>query len=217
MIRFFRHRAARILAGIIGIEALVVMAGWILGIDLLTRIAPFGINMKFVTAFLFLFGALELYFVSRAVQDEDDVALVLLPGISLAISLVTIALLVGRLFGTSTGIENLFVENLDPANFSGTALTGGWPSFPTLINFILLGLAGLASLFPGFFREKLLIYLGCFISLSGLIAIVGYLCNVPVLYYELSISTIPMALNTALCFALLGFGLTQINRPERKQ
>ena len=212
-----RHRIARLLAGIVGAEALVVMIGWVFGLDQLTRIVPVGINMKFITALLFLLSAVGLYLMSRVIRDGNELALVMLPGIALVIFLVTTTLLVGRLLGTPTGIENLFLNIAGPVDFSGAPSKEGWPSLFTLINFMLIGLVGVASLFPGFLRERFLTYLGYFIAAIGLVAVVGYTFGLPVLYYGISASMVPMALNTAVCFILLGFGLTQIYKPETEQ
>lgn len=214
-----RHRVTRLLAGIIGIEALIVVAGWAFDIERLTRIGPFdlSINMKFVTAVLFFFSAIGLYLMSRIVQDASEVALVALPGVSLVIFLITIALFVGRLLGTPTGIEYLFLHSSGPVDFSGTLSMEGWPALPTLLNFMLVGLIGIVSLFTGTLREKYLKYTGYFILSTGIIAVAGYVFGLHALYYEFGISTVPMALNTALSFILLGFGLTQVYRPEAKQ
>ena len=217
MIRLSHYQVTNLIAGIIGVEALVVMAGWIFGIDQLTHIAPIGGNMQFITAFLFLLSALGLFCISRVIQYEGEVARLLLPGIFLTIFLVTVTLLVGRMLGTPTGIEDLFLERLSPVYPLGSLQTAGWPSFPAMLNFILFGLAGIASLFPRSFRDRLFKYLGTIILSFGLIALIGYACNIPVLYYEWNVSAAPMALNCAVSFFLLGFGLMRISRPEKSQ
>jgi hypothetical protein len=85
-----------------------------------------------------------------------------------------------------------------------------------LIDFLLLGLVGTFSLFPGSLREKLFRYAGLIVFLSGATAIVGYTFTLPLLYYDFGSLPVPMALNTAVCFMLLGFGMTQIYKPETK-
>ena len=212
-----RHRIARVLAVIIGIEAVAVMVGWIFGIDWMTRVIPVGINMKFITAVLFLLSAAGLYAMAFAIEEENEVARVSLPGISLIIFLITTTLLVSRILGTPTGIENLLVPVTDPINYSGAVGTEGWPSLPTLIDFVLFALLGIDALFSGTFRDVSIRYGGYFIILTGCVAVIGYLSNLPALYYVLSISTVPMAFNTAVCFILLGFGLTRILKPGGNQ
>lgn len=216
MLRITRHQIGRWAALLIALEAVVVMAGWIFGFEPLTRIAPVGINMKFLSAFLFLLSAFGLHLISRAIQDEDALALVLLPGISLAIFLVTATLIVSRLYGTATGVEDLFLRHSDPIDYSNIISIHGWPSMSTLVNFFLFGLVSIAALFPGALRKRIIVCSGYFIGLVGLVAAAGYLFGLPLLYFELD-SSVPMALNTALSFILLGFGLTQIFWAESTQ
>jgi len=214
MIQFIRHKTARLIAGIIGAEALVVMTGWIFGIEQMTRILPVGTGMRFITSILFLFSSIALYFMSRAVQDEDEVALVILPGTSVVILLVTVTLFVSTAIGTSTGIENAFLVSTSPVEeVYSKSSTGGWPSIPTMVNFTIFGLVGMVSLFPGRLRARTLIYAGYLISIIGLLAVAVYIFNIPEIYHQTRL----MSLNSALLFILLGLGLVQIRRPETKQ
>jgi hypothetical protein len=208
-----RHQTVRMLAIIIGIEAAVVMAGWVFGIDWMTRITPegFSIHQKFTTAFLFLCSSLGLHLVSRVVRDEDELAMTLFPGIMLTIIIITVSMLMGRLLGIPTGIETLFAQTQDPIALPGFLSTAGLPSLVTLIDFTLFTLVCAGTVFFFKVRQIFLPLVGLFISLTGLIAILGYIFHVPVLYYDIG-STIPMAFNTALCFILLGVGMALVSR-----
>ncbi|MFA6502747.1 MAG: hypothetical protein WCT45_00630 [Candidatus Paceibacterota bacterium] len=217
MIYLIRHRTARFLAYLIGAEALVVMAGWIFTIDWMTRLVPVGRQMQFITAFLFLLSAFGLYFMSRAIQDDDKSAQLGLPGISITILLLSVTLFVGRMLGTPTGIEDLFLDRSNPVLLSLVFSTTGWPSFPTLLNFSLVGVVGVVALFPGRLRDRSLSYVGGFIVLVGVVASAGYLFSQPMLYYEFTVATPPMSLTGALLSILLGFGLMQIHKPEMPQ
>lgn len=212
-----RYPVTTIIALIIGVESLVVMLGWILGIDWMTRIVPFGINMKFITAVLFFICAIGLYLMALAIEGERVMAHTLLPGVALIIFIVTTTLLVSKILSIPTGVESLFVSSIGPIDFTTAMPTEGWPAIPTLFNFILFALAGITALFPGTLRDKFILGTGYFILLVGCIAVAGYLFNLPALYYEVSFSTVPMAFNTALCFILLGFGLTRVLRPGGNQ
>lgn len=210
-------RIERVLAGIIGAYALIVIVGWIFDMEWLTGVFSIGIPMKFITAVLFFFAALGLYCVSRVIERGDEVAFVALPGISIAVFLVVIALFVGRALGTPTGIEDLFLHIPDPVDFSGSLLVTGRPSALTLVNFFLFGSVCVAVLFPGTLRKRLAVYVGHFIFVVGIVALVGYAFGIPALYYEASFSVVPMALNTALCFVLLGVGLVNLGKIEELQ
>jgi len=217
MIHFIRHRTARFLSCLIGAEAIIVMIGWMFHIDWMTRLVPIGRPMQFITAFLFLLSTLGLYSMSRVVQDDDEMAQLGLPGISITILLVSVTLLVGRVLGTPTGIEDLFLERSSPVFLPFVSSTTGWTSLPALLNFSLVGIVGVVALFPGRLRNLSLSYIGGFIVLIGAVATAGYLFNQPVLYYAFTASTPPMSLTCALVSILLGFGLMQIHRPEMPQ
>lgn len=217
MIHLIRHRTARFLAGIIGVEALVVMTGWIFSIEWMTRIVPAGRPMQFITSVLFLLGASGLYYMSRSIQDDDEMARLVLPGISITILLVSTTLFVGRVLGTPTGIEDLFLERPGFELLTYASSTVGWPSLPSLLIFSLVGIIGVISLFSGRLRDRTILGVGGFIILTGLIASVGYLFSQPLLYYAFTASTPPMSLTSALFFLLLGFGLIQIHTPELSQ
>lgn len=202
------YRVSKFFALIIGVEACLVMAGWIFSVESLTRILPSGINMKFPTALVFFLAGIGLYYITRSIQDNYEVSQVILPGIALLIFLIMSALLASGLSGGRTGIESLFViNNQNPIN----ALGSGVPSLPTTINFVLFGLASILTLFPSLPRHKFLKFFGYSILIIGLMATIGYILQIPVLYYQYSVATIPMALNTALTFVLLGLGLVIIS------
>jgi len=204
------RKIVTILSLVIGGEAFIVMMGWIFHIHPLTRFLANGINMKFPTAFLFLVSAVGLYFIGKEKYEDNEWAHLILPGISLFIFLISFALLGAGIFNATTGIEFLYVETgASPLDFGS-----GWPSFPTLINFILFGIVSLFALFfdTGFAKVQ---FFGYVISLVGLLAILGYLLRVPALYYQFNATAIPMASNTSLLFVLLGIGLVLIGKMKR--
>ncbi len=202
-------KIAKLLALIIGIEACIVMIGWVFGIDALTRILPNGINMKFITAFTFFLSAIGLYYLNRRKEKNCEQSQVVLPGIALLIFLIMSALLASGLSGGQTGLESFLTHTNNPLTFGS-----GLPSIPTTINFILFGLVCVFSLFPDNGVYKRLSFFGYVILIIGIIAVIGYILNLPVLYYEFTISTVPMAFNTALTFILLGAGMLFINQAK---
>ncbi|MFZ2167670.1 MAG: hypothetical protein WAV50_02235 [Minisyncoccia bacterium] len=207
MIKIIRHRLVRFLAICIGLEAVVVMTGWFFGIDQLTRLSSSGINMKFLTAFLFLFSAIGLYFISKAMRGERDILQTVLPPIVLSILTITVTLFVSRLLGTPTGIEQVFIPQPNPIDLTIDTSIQGWPSFFTLVCFILFGFAGVASLFVSRLGRAVVLFAGASIFFVGFVAVIGYVFQLHQLYYDFSGSAVPMAFNTALLFVLLGSGL----------
>jgi len=212
------QRIIEILSLIIGTEACLVMAGWIFGVDFLTRIMSGGINMKFPTALAFFFSAIALYLIFRTVKDDYEPSTLILPGIALMLFLImgvillanftdTQTGLIASLTGIETGMENLFVKEQTPVYAEGSGL----PAVITIINFITFGFACLNSLFISQKRQKVFKLIGWFIVISSLIPIIGYLFSLPALYFEIYDQT-PIALNTALSFFLLGIGLIIIGK-----
>ena len=200
-----------IIALIIGIESFIVMMGWIFGIQFLTRFFPNGINMKFPTALAFFLCAIALYLIFLIIRYEHELATVILPGIISIIFLIMGAMLVAGISGLDTGVENLFLSGQGSIYSTGS----GIPSYLTIITFILFSFACIASLFNYNFRLITIKIFGFAISAIGLIVIIGYLLSVPALYLKFD-SLIPVALNTAVCFFLLGFGLFIISKIETK-
>jgi len=204
------RKIVTILSLVIGGEACVVMAGWIFHIHPLTHFLANGINMKFPTAILFLFSAVGLYFIAKESYEDNEWAHLILPGVSLVIFLLSSALLAAGIFNTTTGIESIYAE----AGASSLDFGSGWPSLPTLINFILFATVSLLALFfdTGFTGVQ---FFGYFISVVGFLAALGYLLRVPAFYYQFNATTIPMASNTSLLFVLLGIGLVLIGKMKR--
>lgn len=204
------HKIVKILALLIGTEAVIVMTGWILGIDSLTRFLPSGINMKFPTAASFLFSAIGLYFISRATKYDPELSRVVLPGIALVIFLMNTYLLLAGLFGIPTGLEILFVQEASPVFAEGSGL----PALNTILCFILFASACVVALFPGPEFKSSIRFLGYTILVIGFISIVGYALRLPALYLDIVNSVVPMALNTAVFLVLLGFGLVVTSKAE---
>jgi hypothetical protein len=192
------YKIVKVLALIIIIESVLVITGWVLGIDWLTRMVPGGMNMKFITAFLFFVSGWGLLYMSGGISETDQV---LLPGTALIIILVSAVLLSGSLSGNQTGLEHLFVQD----QYSANSLGSGSPSLFSIICFIIFGMAGVFFLFPK--GRGLRKFFGYPIVIIGFIAVLGHLIQMPALYYVFNDSMVPMAINTAIAFVLLGGGL----------
>ena len=208
---FYKNNAWRVLAGIIALESLVVMVGWIFGIGALTGIFKDDINMKFPTALGFFLSAIALPFIAKEVRGKKEMAQVVLPAIALLILLIMATLLAGGVLSIQTGIENLFVQDTG----SVTTATPGTPAIPTMIAFILFAITSIFLLFD-FKKLKIILFsIGIPIVLIGFAAIVGYFLRIPFLYYDFGPTVNPMAPNTAVLFLFLGFALLSIGTLER--
>jgi hypothetical protein len=210
----FKLTPARILAVIILLYSLVVMLGWIFNIPSLTKILPNQISMQFITAFIFFLSSIGLWFTDLKVAGEEVFSIIVLPAISMFILLLLSTILSAGIFGVHTGITDMFVTG----DNSASNFIPGMPSFPTLVSFALFGISILLVLLEKTgMRQKILYFHALPIIIIGLVACLGYTLRIPFLYYQISASWNPMALNTSLMFILLGLGLLLVMRNKKNE
>jgi hypothetical protein len=195
---------AKSLGVIVSLSGLVVMAGWILDIGALKSILPIWVTMKFITAISFFLSGISLYCISCAREENAQAAQIVLSITTLCLLLIMSALLASSFLGVYTGIEELFIKEAQGAAKTAVA---GRPAIPTMVEFILIGLAGAFSLIGRKTMTVLLKATGWIIVGVAGIAVTGYLINQPVLYYDIRPFTGAMACHTAILFVLWGLGL----------
>ncbi|MCQ9206716.1 MAG: hypothetical protein NG740_02390 [Omnitrophica bacterium] len=197
-------KIAKSLGIIVTTVGIVVMAGWIFDIGILKSILPFWVTMKFTTAFSFLLSGITLYFIVDLVENESEIARVILPITLLIILLLMATLLISTFLGIRTGIEDLFVRESEGAV---KTVTPGRPSVGTMISFISIAIAGFVAMSTLKKSKPKLRIIGGIISVAGIAAIIGYIANTPFLYYAIGNVSTAMAFHTAILFILLGMGL----------
>jgi hypothetical protein len=197
------YTLVKVLSLLVTAAGLAIMAGWLFDIVLIKSIGPAFITMKFSTAFAFVVSGVSLYFLARAREGEFEKAQVALSITSFVLALLMGLLFFSAVFGVETGIESLFVK--DPGD--ARSVMPGIPSIPTIINFLLIAAAGLVVIInPGQAIPKIKA-IGVLVGGIGLLAAIGYVFGVPLLYYFIPGFNSAMALHTALLFAALGAGL----------
>jgi hypothetical protein len=199
-----RKKIAKMLALAVAVAGIMVMFGWIFDIGVLKSISSSWVSMKFDTAIVFVASGLSLYFIVRAREGEFDKAQVVISITSMIIILLMGILFFSAVFGIRTGVEDLFVKE---TNLSARTVTPGRPSLPTVMNFLLIALAGIFTLFDPLKTRFKLQVIGSLVGLIGLLAVAGYIINVPYLYYYLPGVNSAMACHTAILFVLTGIGL----------
>jgi hypothetical protein len=193
----------KVLSLIVTAAGLAVMAAWIFDIVPIKSIGPAFVSMKFSTAFSFVISGISLYFLVRAREGEFEKAQVALSITSFILAILMGLLFFSAIFGIKTGIENLFVR--DTGDLKSAA--PGMPSVPTMINFLLIALAGIVTILnPAAPPPKLKIP-GIMVAGIGALAVAGYIFSAPQLYYYIAGVNSAMALHTALLFVVLGTGL----------
>lgn len=198
-----------LLAIAVSLAGSLVMLGWIFDIGVLKSIRPEWVTMKFSTAFSFFCSGIILHYTARLRFKQPSLAFAILPAATLCIALTMFTLLASTLFDVYVGIEALFVrEELDAVE---TVLPGR-PSVGTMTAFMLIASAGIISMLEPVRLPQQLFALGCLIFVVGLLAVIGYIFDVPILYYYVQEGgfSSAMALHTALLFMLLGIGLIRL-------
>ncbi|MBS3176657.1 hypothetical protein J4457_05475 [Candidatus Woesearchaeota archaeon] len=132
-------------------------------------------------------------------------AQIILPIAALILLLLMTPLLTSVFLGVTTGIEDLFVKETAEEAFKGTI--PGRPNIVTMCSFILIAITAILMMFNPKNLEKHLLWIGLIISILGVIAIIGYIVNIPLLYYSIPKLVTPIAFNTAILFVLTGVGL----------
>ncbi len=185
-----------------------VLAGWALGIPILTSIAPGLATMKPNTAMCFLLCGLALCFLRLPAGERRSRSLwqkragQILGGVVLSVGLLT---LVEYMAGVNLGLDTVLFHNIMVA---AGGVYPGRMSPATALGFLLLGssLLGLESGQPFFFQGCALVSV-----LNGLIALAGYLYGVKALYGVSAFSS--TALHSAALFFV--FGLASVAaRPQ---
>jgi len=189
-----------VLAWIVILASIAVMVGWILDIAVLKSILPGWVSMKFITALSFFFSAIVLMLLAKKEKGEWSNFFILI--ISFGLLLLMVTFFISLFVGVSTGIEKLFVQEQQGAV---RTTVPGVPAVPTMICFILISLAGLFfSLNPG--KSRGIFSMGVLIGIIGIVAIVGYLLEIPKMYYSFPGFT-AMAFPTAGLFVIMGISL----------
>ncbi|MGB3613848.1 MAG: PAS domain-containing protein, partial [Elainellaceae cyanobacterium] len=198
-LRTFSHRASIVVIGI----GLVVLLGWALDIDILTRIIPGRVTQKPNTALGLIVAGTALMLWHRQLNLPAGrlkrclrLCLLVLSGIVLALGLETI---IEYGFGLSFGLDQLLVGT--PSDGVDGSV-GGRPAPNTAVNFGLMGLA-LLLLTRQHYRAAQGLSVAAF--LIALLALTGHLYAVTGFYSVGSVTG--MAIHTAIAFLLLSLGV----------
>ena len=206
-----KSRFVKFLSFFVAIVGILVIIGWIFDIGMLKSVLPNTVEMKFVTALCFIAGGIVLYSAAEEQPEDSFVIQAILPAAILLILTLMATLLITSLFGISTTIDNLFIkEQVGAIN----TVAPGRPSIVSMINFVFVALSG-ALISLGY--RKYLWWFGSLVSITGGVAVLGYIVNRPILYYLIVGRTTAMALNTAILFIVIGFGFVLCAKTASKQ
>jgi len=188
----------------VSLSGVVVMAGWFLNIGILKSILPCWVSMKFSTALSFFLCGIDLYFMARYQKRDRDLASIIIPIMSMAILLLMTSLLASTVLGISLGVEDMFVR--DSMEAIGSVVPGR-PSVATMINFVLMAMAGILIIMNLNRLRKSHFIIGLTVAIIGSAAVLGYIINKPILYFMVLGKSSAMAIHTAILFVFWGIGL----------
>ena len=196
-------KITKILAIIIMVSGILVMFGWIADIGILKSVLPQWVTMKFITALCFLLSGIILYSAAKFKEEKADIIKIIL--IITGVALISLAgiLLISSAFGAASSNATLFYKE----EIGAVKTTApGRPSIATMANFILIGIAAILTAVQKR-PTRIVKYLGCLVLLLGLAAILGYILDVPALYFSFEGYSTAMAFHTALLFVMWGAGI----------
>lgn|GEM_PF-965170 len=205
----------RIAPIIIAAVGVMVSLGWIFDAPLLTTIYQGAPTMKFSTSVAFIATGVAMYFTVELLTSNRkrlaDISHLVLPPSLLIIILFMSVHVTSALLGTSSGIDNLFVRDIQ----STYTTVPGRPAETTILSFFLAAAAGMTALQKSRSTTKVFLVNGSLIMLLGMIATVGYFLHIPALYYSISGVSNGMALHTAILFVTLGATMIGLSRVVR--
>jgi len=191
-----RAAPARAAATVTALVGLAALAGWVFHVPSLTRVLPGAVEMKANTAVaLVLCGAALLILADRAALRVERIA----KGFALAVSAIGLATLAEYVFGWRLGIDELLVKDTRVAY----NVFHGRMSPVSALTLVVLGSALTAMRSEPL--QNAAKWAAGLVILIGAVCIVGYLWNARELITDLWLP--PVAINTAICFVLLGAGI----------
>ena len=182
------------------------MAAWVFNIPIILSFLPNYITIKFTTSLSFILSSFILYFSFRSVQGKfSNLGLIVVSFSILTIWLIMVTILTSIIFGFNSGIENLFITD---TTMAAVAYVPGQPSLGTIIAFLLVTILGLNIFYEGRLKAKLFLLLGSLVFLIGLVAVIGLIFSIPIMYYYIPSVSNPISIPASLLFILLGLSFT---------
>ena len=189
-------RIYKITSIVIALVGLLVMFGWFVGNDTLTRIVPGFVTMKITTAFCFFLSGILLFLRTNKRNSVKQYGIFVS---CYTIFIIMSFLLIEALFNIDLGFHNLLV--IEQA--AVLSLGPGIPSIATMFLFFLVATMGLLFIENGIGR-MIRLFLGGIIGFVSGVGLLGYFFNIQTMYYYVEGKSTAMAIHTCLLFFIIG-------------
>lgn len=191
---------------IIVLMATIILTAYVWGEGMARVISVGYLPMSTSSAIAFLLSAIMLMHRGRAETKFDDASNIIIPIVAYALLLFMGMTFFQDIFRLQEvgGSSVLFGYDI----FSREAIRG--PSLMSIINFTLMAITNMAYSFDLKFNQKLQLLTGNIIAVSGVIALMGYVTNTQVLYYDIEGISKGMSLYSVILFILLGVGFSLV-------
>jgi len=205
----WKTKAAKIAGYVVMLSGLLVIIGWVFGIDWLKTTSPNMISMKFLTAISFVLSGIILVLIvkSSASEDSTGLAALVLPMLSLMVMLIMATIFFSVLVGFDLGFVNMLIREKQGAIGMVYSVYPGLPSIATMVAFFFIALAGLLEPITYCCKKNYSVLIGMLVMIIGAVALVGYIVGIPILFYYVPGKSSAIAISTALLFVIWGMGI----------
>ena len=194
-------RVAGIIAIFTMIVAVIMLSGYVWGASMVTSLSMGYLPMSITSAAAFLLSGVILMNRVRTIDDPNDIAHMVIPIVSYILILLM----------SVTALEDVLVINSSNGNvFFGFDLLSGekmqGPGLASIIGFLIIGVVNITYSLEHRHHERTMRILGGMIAAIGGTGIIGYITDIAILYWDITNTSKPISLHSAILFFLLGIG-----------
>ncbi len=183
---------------------LIVMLMWVFSLPYLKSLIIDSTTMKFSTALCFLFSGIILYVMTTHMEGRERVK----KHILLLFSILILLVMIPAFLVVVTGVyfDSVAAHLILDTFSAGDGTYHGLPSIGTILSFLFIGFSSLFSYTFSKHVRFVLVYAGSIVNFLGMVPLVGYVLNSPLLYYEIENISAGISLHATLLFFVLGIG-----------
>lgn len=200
----------KVAAGVVFLGGVLGILGWVFDVTLFKSVFYGMATMKFTTAVCFVFTGIILFFAALHIEKPSDVAKTVILYAVLIILLLMGTILLSGFLGISTGLENLFIKEIETLDQS----IPGRPSAGTIVSFLLVAIGGIIIARKVSQMKNMLFIIGVTVAGIGLVSLGGYVFGMPMLFWKFSSVSTAMAFNTSILFILTGTSFALLAKPQ---